>query len=43
MSDNIKAKKGRNLTLFEKVYCSLFAGLVGAYVGNPADVCLVRF
>jgi len=43
LSDKIKEKKGRNLTLTEKIGTSLFSGLVGAIIGNPADVSLVRF
>jgi hypothetical protein len=32
-----------DLTFFEKVGASSFSGLVGALVGNPTDICLVRF
>lgn len=42
LSNYLKEKNGRNLSLFEKTYCSLTAGLVGAFVGNPADLILVR-
>jgi solute carrier family 25 oxoglutarate transporter 11 len=43
ISDSLKEKKKRNLTLFEKSAASLFAGFVGAMCGNPADLVLVRF
>lgn len=32
-----------NLTILEKAGASLTAGFVGAMVGNPADLALVRF
>ncbi len=42
-SDYIKNKKqGKNLSLFEKSYCSLSAGFLAAIIGNPADLILVR-
>ena len=43
LSDRKKLKENRNLTLFEKAYLSSFCGFVGALVGNPADLALVRF
>lgn len=43
MSESIKKKHGRNLTFAEKSFCSLFSGLVGSIIGNPADLSLVRF
>jgi len=43
LSDNLKEKRQRNLTLFEKAYLSSFAGFVASLVGNPADLALVRF
>lgn len=43
MNDYIKKKHKRDLTFFEKVYTSTISGFFGALVGNPADVCLIRF
>ncbi|KRX01250.1 Mitochondrial carrier domain [Pseudocohnilembus persalinus] len=43
LSDDIKHKNNRNLHFSEKAFCSLFSGLVGSVIGNPADVALVRF
>jgi len=43
MNDYIKKKHKRDLTFFEKVYSSSISGFFGALVGNPADVCLIRF
>ena len=43
ISDNWKLKYKRDLTLFEKMQASSFAGFVGSLIGNPADLCLVRF
>lgn len=34
--------KGKPLSLFQKSYCSLFAGFVGATIGNPPDLALIR-
>lgn len=31
-----------DLTFFQKAYCASFAGFVGALVGNPADLALIR-
>jgi solute carrier family 25 oxoglutarate transporter 11 len=43
-SDYIKANinNGGNLTPLQKAGCSLTAGLMGAFAGNPFDLCLVR-
>lgn len=43
MKDHIKNEHDRDMTFFEKVYSSSISGLLGALVGNPADICLVRF
>jgi len=43
LSDHLKNKNGRDLTGLEKVGSSLTAGFLGALVGNPADLALVRF
>lgn len=32
-----------DMRFLEKVFASGLAGLGGALVGNPADVCLIRF
>jgi solute carrier family 25 oxoglutarate transporter 11 len=41
--DNIKEKQGgKNLSAFQKAYCSLTAGGIGSLVGTPADLILVR-
>ena len=37
-----KRNNGGNLSMFQKVYCSLIAGGLGSIVGTPADLCLVR-
>ena len=44
MSDYIRAhfNNGGNLTPAQKISCSLVSGAVGAFVGNPFDVVLVR-
>lgn len=42
ISNNIQSKNKRNLTFFEKSWVSLFSGLVGSIVGNPADLALIR-
>jgi hypothetical protein len=39
----IKAVCLGDLTFFEKIAASSFAGLCGALAGNPTDVSLVRF
>jgi len=41
--ENHKAKHGKNPSLLQKTGMSLFAGLLGSLVGNPADLALVRF
>ena len=41
--DEFKAKHQRNFALWEKAILSMFTGLVGSWLGNPADVVLVRF
>jgi len=43
LSDYLKNKNGRDLTGLEKVGSSLTAGFLGALVGNPSDLALVRF
>jgi len=42
IKDNIIKKKGKQPTVFENACASLFAGAVGSFVGNPADLALVR-
>ena len=44
MTDYIKEQvnDGKNLTAFQKTYCSLTAGAIGSFVGNPFDLVLVR-
>lgn len=44
LSDHIKenVNGGKNLTSFQKVYCSLTAGAIGSFIGNPCDLTLVR-
>lgn len=44
LSDHIKntTNNGANLTAFQKTYCSLIAGAIGSFVGNPCDLTLVR-
>jgi len=44
LSDYVKEQKngGKNLTTFQKTYCSLTAGAIGSFVGNPLDLILVR-
>ncbi|CAD8133176.1 unnamed protein product [Paramecium pentaurelia] len=43
ITDKVKKQQQRDLTFFEKVGASSFAGFIGALVGNPTDVCLIRF
>jgi len=43
LSDYFKNKNGRDLTGLEKVGSSLTAGFLGALIGNPSDLALVRF
>jgi solute carrier family 25 (mitochondrial oxoglutarate transporter), member 11 len=44
LSDYLKnhVNGGKNLTSFQKVYCSLTAGAIGSFIGNPCDLTLVR-
>jgi solute carrier family 25 oxoglutarate transporter 11 len=44
MSDWLKyhVNHGKNLTTWQKVYSSLFAGGLGAVLGTPADLALIR-
>lgn len=42
-SDRLKEKNNRNLYLYEKAGCSLLAGFLASFIGNPADLVLVRF
>ena len=44
MTDYIKThvNKGDNLTTYQRVYCSLAAGAIGSFIGNPCDLSLVR-
>jgi len=43
MAEDIQRKNNRNLTGWEKVYCSLTAGFLGSLIGNPSDLVLIRF
>jgi len=36
------ANEGKNLSAFQKAYCSLFAGGFGSFIGTPFDLALVR-
>ncbi len=44
MSDYVKENinGGKNLSTFQKTYCSLTAGAIGSFIGNPFDLVLVR-
>lgn len=44
LTDYIKkhVNDGANLSAFQKVYCSLSAGAIGSFIGNPCDLSLVR-
>jgi len=44
LSDYVKRTKndGKNLSLYQKGFCSLAAGGLGSIVGNPADLILIR-
>ena len=43
LSEYFKQKNGgKNLSVTQKVTASLVAGSLGSFVGNPADLCLVR-
>ena len=41
-SENLKSKDEKTLPYYKKAFAGLFAGAVGAFVGNPADLSLVR-
>lgn len=41
--DEVKINQKRDLSFLEKVGASSFSGLCGALIGNPTDICLVRF
>jgi solute carrier family 25 oxoglutarate transporter 11 len=43
IADDYKKKNKRDLSLPGKMAASAFSGFVGSLVGNPADLCLVRF
>ena len=43
LESNQKAGKGKEITFFERVYLSLFSGLMGSIIGNPIDLSMVRF
>jgi len=43
ISDSLQEKNKRNLNGTEKVLASLTAGFLGAMIGNPSDLALVRF
>ena len=44
LTEWIKTNKnnGENLTALQRAGCSLFAGSLGSFVGNPCDLALVR-
>lgn len=43
MTEDMKKKNGgKNLSAFQKAQASLVAGGIGSFIGNPADLCLVR-
>jgi solute carrier family 25 oxoglutarate transporter 11 len=42
LTDNYKKKHNRNPPIFMNVALSLTAGAIGSFVGNPADLALVR-
>jgi solute carrier family 25 oxoglutarate transporter 11 len=43
MTESMKRKNGgKNLSAFQKAQASIIAGGLGSFVGNPADLCLVR-
>jgi solute carrier family 25 oxoglutarate transporter 11 len=43
LTDNIKKKHDGKLPTQWSVICALTSGAIGAFVGNPADLSLVRF
>jgi len=43
ISEDMKKKNGgKNLSAGQKATASIIAGGVGSFIGNPADLCLVR-
>jgi len=44
LTDYIKenVNEGKNMTVLQKTYCSLFAGGFGSFIGTPFDLALVR-
>ena len=42
IQDYMKKKNGKNPTTFQNAIASLLSGAIGAFVGNPADLALVR-
>jgi solute carrier family 25 oxoglutarate transporter 11 len=42
LTEHLKRQKGDNLSLGVKTTCSLIAGSIGSFVGNPCDLVLVR-
>jgi solute carrier family 25 oxoglutarate transporter 11 len=43
MTEYYKKKNGgKNTTASQKAIASITAGGIGSFVGNPADLCLVR-
>ena len=44
LTDHLKQKKepGQGLSFAERAFAGLTAGGIGAVVGNPADLCLIR-
>lgn len=43
IDDHYKRTEGRPMKFKERVLASSFSGFVGSIIGNPADLCLVRF
>ncbi|CAD8098199.1 unnamed protein product [Paramecium primaurelia] len=43
IDDHYKRTHGRSMIFWERCLASSFSGFVGSIVGNPADLCLVRF
>ena len=43
MTESMKRKNGgKNISASQKAFASIVAGGFGSFVGNPADLCLVR-
>ena len=43
LSESVKrSNKGENLSLFQKIGCSLTAGGIGSFIATPCDLTLVR-